>query len=163
MPKTYTYTQEQLSELESTYNKTRNRRVQIVMMRAQGISVPQVMAATKCGSTMITLVTKKYLEEGIESLLTTKYTSHNRYLSFDEETEFLAQFLEKADLGQIITVKEMHQAYQDRLGKKTAITSFYYLLKRHGWRKLMPRPHHPKQADAETIEASKKLTTKSKA
>ncbi|VNU09659.1 transposase [Streptococcus pneumoniae] len=35
---------------------------------------------------------------------------------------------------------------------------FFYisqLLKRHGWRNIMPRPEHPKKADAQTIVASK--------
>ncbi|KYA49884.1 transposase [Streptococcus pneumoniae] len=33
--------------------------------------------------------------------------------------------------------------------------AFYQLLKRHGWRNIMPRPEHPKKADAQTIVASK--------
>lgn len=33
----------------------------------------------------------------------------------------------------------------------------YNVLKRHGWRKKMPRSRHPKAADQEACEASKKL------
>jgi hypothetical protein len=34
-------------------------------------------------------------------------------------------------------------------------------LKRHGWRKVKPRPRHPGKASDEVIEASKKLTKNS--
>ncbi len=33
----------------------------------------------------------------------------------------------------------------------------YYVLRRHGWRKIMPRSKHPKKAKQEAIEASNKL------
>ncbi|VON78267.1 transposase [Streptococcus pneumoniae] len=33
--------------------------------------------------------------------------------------------------------------------------AFYQLLKHHGWRNIMPRPEHPRKADAQTIVASK--------
>nr|WP_265101398.1 winged helix-turn-helix domain-containing protein [Streptococcus pneumoniae] len=33
--------------------------------------------------------------------------------------------------------------------------NLYQLLKRHGWRNIMPRPEHPKKTDAQTIVASK--------
>ncbi|MDE7249890.1 MAG: winged helix-turn-helix domain-containing protein, partial [Lachnospiraceae bacterium] len=32
----------------------------------------------------------------------------------------------------------------------------YCVLKRHGWRKVMPRSRHPKKASEEVIETSKK-------
>ena len=43
--------------------------------------------------------------------------------------------------------------------KDTGRGYIYMLLKRHGWRKVMPRAKHPKKADEEVIQASKKLTT----
>ncbi|WP_263640476.1 winged helix-turn-helix domain-containing protein, partial [Streptococcus pneumoniae] len=40
-------------------------------------------------------------------------------------------------------------------GRSYTRDAFYQLLKRHGWRNIMPRPEHPKKADAQTIVASK--------
>ncbi len=57
--------------------------------------------------------------------------------------------------GQFVTIAEMHEAYQIKIGKETTREGFYALLKRHGWRKVTPRPEHPKKADAKTILASK--------
>ncbi len=54
-----------------------------------------------------------------------------------------------------MTINEIHEAYQIKIGKRTTREGFYALLKRHGWRKVTPRPEHPKKADAKTILASK--------
>lgn len=96
------------------------------------------------------------MTHGLKVLLTDKRSSNHRHMTIEEETEFLAQFLEAANEGQVITVAQMHQAYQEKVGEKTDLSSFYDLLHRHHWRKLMPRPRHPKKADAQEIEASKK-------
>ncbi|MBR4040361.1 MAG: winged helix-turn-helix domain-containing protein [Clostridia bacterium] len=40
---------------------------------------------------------------------------------------------------------------------KVSDTQIYYVLHRHGWRKIMPRSRHPKKASEEAIEASKNL------
>ena len=42
-------------------------------------------------------------------------------------------------------------------GKNTGRVYVYNVLKRHGWSKKMPRSRHPKAADEEACEASKKL------
>ncbi len=57
--------------------------------------------------------------------------------------------------GKHVTVKELFEAYQEKVGHKTTREGFYALLKRHGWRKVQPRPEHPQKADAKVIEASK--------
>ena len=64
--------------------------------------------------------------------------------------------------GQMITVAEIAKAYDEQFGMKHATPStVYYLLHKHGWRKLLPRSRHPKRASEEVVEASKKLTLES--
>lgn len=113
MPKTYTYTPEQVEELAKAFKTEKNSaaayRIHIVLLRAQGVKVPEVMRIMDCGSTAITRLTKLYLAEGLKGLLTTKRTGHHRYLDANAERDFLAQFIEKANKGQIITVAQMHQ------------------------------------------------------
>ena len=53
------------------------------------------------------------------------------------------------------TVNQLFEAYQKEIGRTSTRDGFYYLLKRHGWRTVTPRPEHPKKADAQTIETSK--------
>jgi len=59
-------------------------------------------------------------------------------LSPEAEREFLEPFFQKARQGGILVVSEIHQALQQKLGRKVALSSTYNLLHRHGWRKLAP-------------------------
>ena len=57
----------------------------------------------------------------------------------------------------MLTVAEIQQAYQEQLGKEVAASTVYRLLDRHGWRKVVPRPRHPK-ADVAVQAAFKKTS-----
>ena len=48
------------------------------------------------------------------------------------------------------------KAYEQELGKSVPKSTVYRMLARHNWRKIVPRPRHPK-ADIEAQEAFKKL------
>jgi transposase len=65
-------------------------------------------------------------------------------LSIEEEKDFLEPFLEKARIGGILVVREIHRALEERLGRKVALASAYNLLHRHDWRKLAPDKRHIK-------------------
>lgn len=80
---------------------------------------------------------------------------YHEYLSTQEEQAFLAPFFARAEAGELATTKDIHQAFEERVGKPVHETTVYRLLERHGWRKLMPRPRHPK-ADPQAQETFKK-------
>jgi transposase len=69
-------------------------------------------------------------------------------MSPPEEKEFLEPFFDKARVGGILIVREIHQALEKRLGRKVALASAYNLLHRNGWRKLVPDKRHV-EADVE--------------
>ena len=69
---------------------------------------------------------------------------YREYLSKQEEQVLLAPFFARAEAGELATIKEIHQAFETRVGKRVHASTIYRLLDRHGWRKLMPRPRHPK-------------------
>jgi transposase len=77
------------------------------------------------------------------------------YLSWHEEVLFLESFKQAALTGQIATAAEIKAALERRIGHKIHKTTVYRLLKRQGWRKVMPRPFHV-DADKEEQEAFKK-------
>lgn len=79
----------------------------------------------------------------------------NSYLSLEEERGFLEPFIEKAKIGQIATVAEIQQVFEERVGRAVVETTIYRLLDRHKWRKIVPRPRH-RQASPEGQEAFKK-------
>lgn len=77
------------------------------------------------------------------------------YLTVEQEGDFLKPFIARASEGVLVTVKEIHSAYEARVGKRVALSTIYRVLARHGWRKLVPRKKHPK-GDREEQEKAKK-------
>ncbi len=83
-------------------------------------------------------------------------------MSLEEEAALLETFKQKAEQGQIIEMREIKATYEAKVGHSIGGTPIHYVLRRHGWRKVMPRSKHPNKASEEGIEASKKLIPKSK-
>ena len=61
----------------------------------------------------------------------------------------------------MVSVRDIETAYQEAVGHSIGTGQIYYVLRRHGWRKIMPRSRHPKKASEEVIETSKKLKPES--
>ena len=93
----------------------------------------------------------------MEEFMRKKATSHRYALTEEKEKEILSRFEAAAEAGQEITVREIKAAFDEERGKDTGRGYIYMVLKRHGWRKVMPRSRHPKAANEEACEASKKL------
>jgi transposase len=79
----------------------------------------------------------------------------NCYLSWDQEKKLIDSLKEKAQRGQITTAIQIKQAYEFECGFPVHKTTIYRLLERHQWRKIVPRPSHPKQ-DPNAIDEFKK-------
>ena len=99
---------------------------------------------------------KDFINRGIPALTESKKGGrYHALMSEDEESAFLSQFKEAGGKGLILTVADMKEALEKRLGREVHITTVYRILHRHGWRKVVPRPRHPKR-DNEATEAFKK-------
>ncbi len=99
---------------------------------------------------------KDFIDRGVIAL--TELKKGGRYhalMTPDEEKLFLSAFVAQANQGVLVTVKEIKQALEKHLGRSVNQTTVYRMLKRNGWRKIMPRPSHPKK-DKEAGEAFKK-------
>ena len=66
------------------------------------------------------------------------------YMAFNEEVEFIKPFIDAAKKGDISTVQEIKHEFERKINKSVHKTTIYRLLKRHNWRKIVPRPKHPK-------------------
>ena len=101
-------------------------------------------------------VISDYNRQGVEALETPGKGGRRRsYLSLDEEKEFLSQFVESAKKGVITTISQLKRALEEKIEQSVHSTTIYRLLDRHGWRKVMPRSHHP-DTNFEAQEAFKK-------
>ena len=114
--------------------------------------------ARHCGVSKATVhaVIASYNRQGVAAVETAgKGGRRSGYLSLEEEKEFLAVFFARAEEGLLTTTAEIWRAFESRVGHEVDESTIYRLLNRHGWRKLMPRPRHPK-ADPQAKEQFKK-------
>jgi transposase len=65
-------------------------------------------------------------------------------MTYSQEEAFLDKYLEQAEEGTILTIPELHVAFNEEVGKITAKSSIYDLLSRHEWRKVKSDARHPK-------------------
>lgn len=103
--------------------------------------------ARHCGVSKATVhdVISSYNRLGVAAVETPgKGGRRHQYLTLEEEKEFLAPFFVQAQTGEIATAAQIWQAFEKRVGQEVDDSTIYRLLGRHGWRKLMPRPRHPK-------------------
>ena len=129
------------------------------LLYSQGIPNKAIAEALEYNVYYITELVSKYLSGGIEAIVEDKRTCNNRRMSFEEETEFLEQFVELAEAGQVLTVHIIKEKFEEKTGEEAHINTIYCLLKRHGWRKVRPRPTNPGKASEEEIADTKKNST----
>jgi transposase len=79
------------------------------------------------------------------------------FLDLAKERQLLADLLEQASQGQVLTAKQLLPAINARLKREVSLAYVYRLLHRHQWRKIQPRPRHVK-ADPLAVDAFKKAS-----
>jgi transposase len=162
MPIKYKITDEQLSEIKEkrkiNSDKNVDRRLRAVQLRGAGLDDKEIGVIVEAHPTVVSRWICKYAKNGITALLKGKYGGNRRNLSYEEESEFIAGFKEKAESGQCVTAKEIKIAYCEKIGHVCGKGQIYRVLQRQEWRKIVPRKEHPKKASEAEIEASKKLT-----
>lgn len=83
-----------------------------------------------------------------------KHKKGGRYrsnLTIEQEKEFISSFIAAAQNGSMVNIKKIHMEYEEVFGIKVAESTVYRLMKRHGWRKIMPRPYHPNKDKEKSI------------
>jgi transposase len=153
--------EEQKERLEFLLSKTKTKgdfqRVQCMWLRAAlNLSSADAARAMGWSRSTVKIIQSRYLREG-EKVLLGKGRGGKRYsnLTGQEEEDLLSSFLEQARGGGVLVVGEIKAAYEKKAGKQVPKSTVYRMLARHGWRKIMPRPKHPK-AEIGSQEAFKK-------
>ena len=161
----YVFTKEEIAEIKEARRKNRDknvdRRLKALELKAAGSTGQEIAKLTGYHSGYVSKLAAKYRKGGIEAITGNHYGGNRRNMTYEEETELLAQFINEADGGQITDVSVIKAAYDEKIGHETGHGQIYYVLHRHGWSKKLPRSKHPKSAAPEAIEASKKLTLES--
>lgn len=162
MASRYKFSAEEIRSIERARkinkDKRAETRLKALELRAKGASAKEVSEQTGLHTGTVTHLVAKYRNHGLEAISGNHYGGNHRNMSVEEEAEILAPFKERAAKGELVSVSEITRAYQDKVDHPISSGQIYYVLHRHGWRKVMPRSKHPKKASDEEIAASKKLT-----
>lgn len=147
--------------LKKVKTKTQFQRVQCLWLRTSlGLSSHDVAIAIGWNASSVRHLQALFLKEGEAVLQASKRGGRYRAnITADEENTFLASFLEKSVRGEILVVSKIKSAYEKIVGHAVPKSTIYRILARHGWRKITPRPHHPK-ADVILQEEFKKNSPK---
>lgn len=140
---------------KATQNKRIARRLQVIELRYEGKTSKEIAEKLDMNWMYISEVVKQFKTQGLEEFARMKYTGHNRKLSYEQEEEILQECEQRAKEGHITTVEEVRKALNAEIGRTTAGSYVYRVLKWHGWVKKMPRPKHPKTASEEKQADSK--------
>jgi transposase len=143
---------------KETNDKNISRRLRVLMLRHDGYKAREVAKMVGMRLNSVSQLCRRYREQGLEEFKRNKYTSHRQALPVEQEEEILSRFEKAAEAGQEVTAQEIKAAFDEAVGRDTGNSYIYVLLKRHNWRKVKPRPKHPKAANEEACEASKKLS-----
>ena len=167
MPKRRKFSEEQIAEIKQARRETKNKnidkRLKALLYHAEGMGHKRIAEQTEYAYTYIGELVSKYCAKGLAGIVDNHYHGNRRNMSLAEESDFLATFKAAAESGQIVETGTIKAAYEEKLGREVNSNGLIYeLLKRHDWRKIMPRSKHPNKASDEEIESSKKLTIESK-
>lgn len=156
-----TFSDEERAEIlrefsQSHRNNVYKRLLALKLKALDGMRSDEVAKISGMCHASINKIVNRYKTEGMEAIVGKRHNHGNRYMELEEEKAFLARFREQGEAGKVIEVTEIYMAYQEAVGHTVTRNAIYYLLQKHGWRKIMPRGQHPKKADTEAIEAYKK-------
>lgn len=135
------------------------KRIQCILFRElEHLDAKRIGALVGLSESYVRAVWEKY-KRGKEQALMGEKRGKGRYrahLSLEEEKKFLEPLIDNAKNGHILIAGKIQKAYEEKLKKEVHHSLIYRLLHRHGWRKIAPRPSHPK-SDAKAREDFKAL------
>jgi transposase len=132
------------------------QRIGMVLLREEGLAQPAIATAMGVSLSTVNRAHMAYDQGGINALKPKPCGGRVRQnMTIAEETALLARFANAAGAGELLNIHDLKRAYEQAIGHVTSNSTVYDLLARHGWRKLMPRPFHPKR-DVVAQDAFKK-------
>lgn len=109
----------------------------------------ELAAQTGVSVRTVTRVVASYNRLGEEALHTPGSGGRrHQYLLPEQERTLLQSFAQRAEQGELVTCRHIQQAVEAAVSHPVHKSTISRLLSRQGWRKLVPRPYHPK-ADRE--------------
>ena len=122
------------------------QRIQMVLLRESGMTQPAIADAMGVSLSTVNRAHMAYDHGGRKALRRKPSGGRKREnMTLVEEKALLTRFAKAAGAGELLNIHDLKVAYEKAIGHETSKSTVYNLLARHGWRKLMPRPFHPKR------------------
>jgi len=162
MAKRLELSEEQLSEIKAARKANKNKnienRLHAIELHGEKFARKDIALQTGFSLDHIGKLVKKYLSGGLSAVAENNYTGNRRLLSFEEESKLLSRFMRDAEAGKMVDVSEIKATYEQAIGRElNSHGHIYEVLKRHNFRKVMPRSKHPNKASDAVIRNAKKL------
>ena len=101
-------------------------------------------------------IVERYNLEGASALMYKEKGGRRRFLlTMEEETAMFISLENLALKGLIKTANDIRKVIEEKVGKVVSDDYLWDLLHRNGWKKKMPRPHHPKRSLEEQADFKK--------
>ena len=129
-------------------------------MRALFSATPAHIASlTGLSVNSVRILHSRFLREGEACLVGRPGRGGRRHglLGIEEQRAFLSRYEQAAAQGLVLSVARIKHDYEALLGHAVSLTSIYRMMARAGWRKVAPRPYHPKKAPGSEEEFKKSI------
>ena len=101
-------------------------------------------------------IVERYNLEGPAALTYKQKGGRRRFLlTTEQETALFISLENLASKGLIKTANDIRKVIEEKVGKVVSDDYLWDLLHRNGWKKKMPRPHHPKRSLEEQADFKK--------
>ena len=132
--------------LKGERNPKIRERIQMVLLRENGMTQPEIARTMGVSLSTVNRAHMAYDHGGLKALKPKPNGGRkHENMTLAEEKALLTRFARAAGAGEMLNIHDLKAAYEKAIGHATSDSTVYNLLHRHGWRKLMPRPHHPKR------------------
>lgn len=153
-------TEEEYKQVKELSKKNKDKRIdkrlKVIILRYEGYKNKEIGFITGYNCKYLSELICEFKKNGIEKYTESKYKGNHRSMSYEEEQEILDSSAEKAERGEIVVIRDIKKVFDEKVGYDTGRGYIYMVLKRHNWRKVMPRSRHPKKAGEDEINNSKK-------
>ena len=143
-------TKRQIRELKTALRwkipAAQRQRIQMVLLRESDMMQSAIAATMGVSLSTVNRAHMAYDRGGIKALKPKPIGGRQREnMTWSEEKALRVRFGKAAGAGEMLNVHDLKAAYEQAIGHPTSNSTVYNLLARHGWRKLMPRPFHPRR------------------